>query len=76
MKMAESEDAGRLAHEHPAHVRRHRMGEAAMQRQPAKIVPFTNKRRELRVRLTSTGEAIRTLPALRGRGNDDGPRAA
>jgi hypothetical protein len=66
---------GAARHRRP-HPTAGRTGEAAMQRQPAKIVPFTTKLREVRGRLTSTGELIRTLPVPRSRGDDDGPRAA
>ena len=47
-----------------------------MSRQTAKIVPFTVRQREVRGRLTSTGEVLRTTTVARPRPDDEGPRAA
>ncbi len=47
-----------------------------MSRQTAKIVPFTPKQREVRGRLTATGELVRGVRILRPRPDEDGPRAA
>ena len=47
-----------------------------MARQTAKIVPFTPKQREVRGRLTATGEVLRVVQTSRPRPDDDGPRAA
>ena len=42
-----------------------------------KLIQFPAKRRELRGRLTSTGEFLRVVPPTRApRRDDEGPRAA
>jgi hypothetical protein len=42
-----------------------------------KLIPFPVTRRNVRVRLTSTGQFLRLVPPTRvPRGGDEGPRAA